>query len=450
MATGCRNCTILDVPSWIVARGEGGGAATAPLPSYRVPVEASDTPADAARPGSATFHLNASGAALGDAEATGTILDDDNAPPLTASFSDMPDSHTGGEFTFGLACSEEVELSYLTLRDVALSTSAGTVQKAKRRQQGSNQGWTIHVEPESHGAVRIGLAKTTDCDASAAICTGDGRPLSHSLSATVSPAASASASVAESGDVVDDAVALLGGVTPDAASAALFGEGGLSEAQLDAPDRLGNRNGLYDLGDMLSWRDRCRRGEARCGRSSTDSGPASSSALLGVAAAGRRRTSKQPKRGDSGRRALSPVRGMRRRARKAGYALAMLLAATMAWSCTDGSVGPATPAAAVQGPGFLTVEWTGLAAARDIGVLLELEGPGIETVRAPGLDLYESAAPGRHQVVVAGSLRSGPLMRFRVPDRGQLPLYRVGVVQVTGEDYGLRDVGEYPAVITLN
>ena len=44
MATRYRNCTILDVPSWIVTRGEGGGgAAAAPLPSYRVPVEASDT-----------------------------------------------------------------------------------------------------------------------------------------------------------------------------------------------------------------------------------------------------------------------------------------------------------------------------------------------------------------------------------------------------------------------
>ena len=31
----------------------------------------------------------------------------------------------------------------------------------------------------------IRLPETTDCDASGAICTGDGRPLPHSLSATV-------------------------------------------------------------------------------------------------------------------------------------------------------------------------------------------------------------------------------------------------------------------------
>ncbi len=401
-----------------------------------------------------TFTLTLSSpanATLGDATATGTINDDDNAAPLTASFSDMPDSHAGGEFTFGLAFSENVELSYVTLRDTAFVVTGGEVKRAQRQQQGSNQAWNITVEPTStNDTVTITLPETTDCDAVDAICTHDGRPLSHSLSATVVDAASSSASDAVGGDAADDALDVLGGVTPDAASAALFGEGGLSEAQLDALDRLGNRNGRYDLGDLLSWTERCRSGEARCGTTSTDPGPASSALLFGAAAAGRRRTSKQPNRGDSGRCGSLPVRGMRRRARKAGYGLAMLLAATMVWSCTDGSVGPAAPAAAVQGPGFLTVEWTGPAAGRGIGVLLELEGPGIETVRAPGFELYESRASGRHEIVVAGSLRAGPLVQFRVPDRGQLPLYRVRVLEVAGEDYELRDAGQYRAVITLH
>ena len=39
------------------------------------------------------------------------------AEPLTASFSGVPSEHTGGEFTFGLTFSEELELSYKTLRD---------------------------------------------------------------------------------------------------------------------------------------------------------------------------------------------------------------------------------------------------------------------------------------------------------------------------------------------
>ena len=87
-----------------------------------------------------------------------------------------------------------------------------------------------------------------------------------------------------------------------------------------------------------------------------------------------------------GRRARLPLSGGWRRARKAGYALAMLLAIAMTWSCKGGSV---APAAVALDPGFLTVEWTGPAAARDSGVLLELEGPDIEDVRgAPGTDRW--------------------------------------------------------------
>ena len=365
--------------------------------------------------------------------------------PLTASFSDMPASHAGEEFTFGLAFSENVELSYATLRDTALVVTGGEVKTAQRQQQGSNQAWNVTVEPDSAtDTVTITLPETTDCDAADAICTHDDRPLSHSLSATVVDSASASAGDSVGGDAADDPLALLDGLTPDEAAEALFGERRLGEARLEALDRLGNRNGRYDLGDLLSWIERCRRGEARCGTNPADSGPASAAALLGAAGAGRRRVSKRPGRRDSGRGGRRPVQGMRRRARMAGYALAMLFAATMAWSCTGDFGGP--PAAG-QGPGFLTVEWTGPADARDIGVLLELEGPGIETVRAPGLELYESRAPGRHRIIVAGSLRAGALVQFRAPDRGRPTLYRVRILQVTGEDYGLRDVGEYRAAI---
>ena len=107
--------------------------------------------------------------------------------PLTATFTDVPSEHRGeGEtFTFGLTFSEEFGLSYKTLRDEAFSASGGEVRRTKRKQQGSNQSWTIHVEPAGHGPVTVTLPETTDCGASGAICTGDDRPLSHSLSATV-------------------------------------------------------------------------------------------------------------------------------------------------------------------------------------------------------------------------------------------------------------------------
>ena len=109
------------------------------------------------------------------------------AASLTATFSDMPGEHTGEAFSFGLTFSEELDkdFSYRTLRDEAFDVTGGAVRKAKRRQSGSNLGWTITVEPDGAGAVAIRLPETTDCQAGGALCTGDGRLLSTSLSATV-------------------------------------------------------------------------------------------------------------------------------------------------------------------------------------------------------------------------------------------------------------------------
>ncbi len=108
-------------------------------------------------------------------------------PPLTASFQSKPSTHDGQTaFTFELRFSEEFGLSYVTLRDHAFSVTGATVDKAKRMTQGSNIGWTITVTPESAAAVTVVLPVTTDCGATGAICTGDGRMLSNRLEFTVS------------------------------------------------------------------------------------------------------------------------------------------------------------------------------------------------------------------------------------------------------------------------
>ena len=138
---------------------------------------------------------NAAGAGIDRAAATGTIRDDDALPVLTASFGDVPDAHGGEPFTFGLTFSEEPELSYRTLRDHAFDETGGTVRKAKRRTQGSNLSWDITVKPNGVAAVTIELPATTDCAATSAICTDDGRPLSNAPSATVAGASTASAVV---------------------------------------------------------------------------------------------------------------------------------------------------------------------------------------------------------------------------------------------------------------
>ena len=110
--------------------------------------------------------------------------------PLTASFSNVPSSHDGStEFTFDLAFSENLELSYRTLRDHAFAKDAQNedhVVAAQRKVQGSNQTWTITVEPSGNGAITITLPETTDCNVTGAICTSDGRMLSNSTTVSIS------------------------------------------------------------------------------------------------------------------------------------------------------------------------------------------------------------------------------------------------------------------------
>ncbi|MCY4574724.1 MAG: cadherin-like beta sandwich domain-containing protein, partial [Gemmatimonadetes bacterium] len=144
------------------------------------------------------------------ATATGTIVDDDEE--LTASFGGMPASHTGEPFTFQLTFSEEPHsLGYQKLRDDAFAVTGGAVQVARRLQKGSGQAWNITVDPSGRDDVTITLPATTDCSASGAICTEDGRPLSHSESATVAgpvPTVSVSGASATEGDTVEFTVLL--------------------------------------------------------------------------------------------------------------------------------------------------------------------------------------------------------------------------------------------------
>ena len=139
---------------------------------------------------------NPTGAVLGDAEATGTILNTETptapavtTPALTATFQDVPASHDGNStFTFGLQFSEDVgELSYVTLRDDAFEVGGGEVANASRKTQGSNQSWTIEVEPDGSDAVTITLP-------AGAVGTPDGRSLAGAVSATVAGPAPLTAS----------------------------------------------------------------------------------------------------------------------------------------------------------------------------------------------------------------------------------------------------------------
>ena len=113
-------------------------------------------------------------------EATATVV-----TPLTAEFRDAPDKHDGtGVFTFDIAFSEPISISYKTLRDDSLDVTNGSATKAKRV-NGQSDRWEITVKPDSDADVTVVLPITEDCAAQDAVCTRDGTELSNRSELTV-------------------------------------------------------------------------------------------------------------------------------------------------------------------------------------------------------------------------------------------------------------------------
>ena len=108
--------------------------------------------------------------------------------PLTVRLVFPVAGHHGASnvFTFDIRFSEEIPLSYKTLKFHAFTVTGGSILKAQRMNKPSNIKWRIMVRPDSSEDVTIVLPATTDCEAQGAICTEDGRKLSNSLVFTVS------------------------------------------------------------------------------------------------------------------------------------------------------------------------------------------------------------------------------------------------------------------------
>ena len=108
-------------------------------------------------------------------------------PPLTVGLVFPVASHHGASnvFAFDIRFSEEIPLSYKTLKFHAFTVTGGSILKAQRMDKPSNIKWRITVRPDSNEDVTIVLPATTDCDAQGAICTEDGRKLSNRLEITV-------------------------------------------------------------------------------------------------------------------------------------------------------------------------------------------------------------------------------------------------------------------------
>ena len=137
-----------------------------------------------------TFTLrlsNPQGARLrsGDREGTGTIRNSE-IQPLTATFEDVPSAHDGSAFTFRMAFSEDIGISYRALREDALAVTGGRVTRGARVDDRRDL-FEMTVEPDGGGAVAITLEEARECAESGAICTkGENRrKLTNTVSVTV-------------------------------------------------------------------------------------------------------------------------------------------------------------------------------------------------------------------------------------------------------------------------
>ena len=106
--------------------------------------------------------------------------------PLTASFVGVPAEHDGERaFTLRLAFSERVGwMNARRLREHVVAVAGGRATKAGRVNRRRDL-WKLTVEPDSLADVTVTLAAGAACRTPAAVCTSDGRALSHTIATTV-------------------------------------------------------------------------------------------------------------------------------------------------------------------------------------------------------------------------------------------------------------------------
>ena len=128
----------------------------------------------------------ADGRALSEGIST-TVEGPEAPPPLTASFENMPEAHDGeSAFRFRVAFSENIGISYRSLREDAFAVSGGRVTRG-RRVDDRRDLFEMTVEPDGGGEVTVTLPAGRECSVSGAICTkGENRrQLTNAPTATV-------------------------------------------------------------------------------------------------------------------------------------------------------------------------------------------------------------------------------------------------------------------------
>ena len=103
---------------------------------------------------------------------------------LTARFARAPAAHDGKAFRLRIAFSETIRMSGRRLRGDVVAVAGGRATKAGAV-NGRKDRWDLTVKPASLADVTVTLAAGAACDSPAAVCTADGKALSHTLSTTV-------------------------------------------------------------------------------------------------------------------------------------------------------------------------------------------------------------------------------------------------------------------------
>jgi hypothetical protein len=121
-------------------------------------------------------------------------------------------------------------------------------------------------------------------------------------------------------------------------------------------------------------------------------------------------------------------------------ALVLLAALLPVAGCSE-SAGPTD----IPEPGYLVASIT-LPGTEDRAVLVTINGPGITGADGgiSGYVVHQRSDGGALRIAAFGELRSGPLLRFRVPDARAVSQYTAQVLEVSGPQNELRDaLGEY-------
>ena len=106
-------------------------------------------------------------------------------PPLTASFTSLPDSHQGsGTFELRVEFDRPLRTGAADTLEQAFQVTNGEVRGVSRA-AGLTEQWEIEIEPLSDADVVVVLPASADCAAPEAVCTAGKQPLSTRLEATI-------------------------------------------------------------------------------------------------------------------------------------------------------------------------------------------------------------------------------------------------------------------------